>query len=540
MAKEKRTRLRITNAAEDVPRLIQGSGRTHRGGTWGLALRPHQRDGMLLLAPVTGKVLRWTGKPTTGGAPKMPTATSRDVDKDAAKLAELATPPTTARTPITLNGQWIGHMVCSDAGPELQLVRRLNNYVTLVVQSDGRKGTWLWELVRTERWFAQAGGKKGEDIHLFEAIGQALAAFEGVVGPACTVRDTRRRGSRDKGYKGRRGAVREAREAGRKADTVKLKPRKARTRKAASVASEAPGQPNLRSWSDVVRYIEGWLSEGGIPELNGRRHEMTVQIAKALKTGTHYDLIRPSQKVTTGVVASLLGLKGKARPRSEKAWRELFAGKNLMPGVSGRLPAVKKPPARSAKKSPAELALVYIGRLEQLFAKRGQIEATHHAQVGRELIADLRGWVGDGRWYGSLQDWTVPNSAMVTILQRMEDDGWFGTQDLFQLSQHRTQLAAALRRLADSRRGAAGATSAAKKPAAKKPAAKKPAAKKPAAKKPAAKKPAAKKPARARSPRKGTTSRGSTPLTRDEKNRVIASAVTAEVGNQLQMLWGGN
>ena len=73
---------------------------------------------------------------------------------------------------------------------------------------------------------------------------------------------------------------------------------------------------------------------------------MARAIAEALRTGQHHELIRTSQKLTTKAVASLLGLKGKSRPRSNKAWAALFQGANLLPHLTGTIPAPSVPPAK--------------------------------------------------------------------------------------------------------------------------------------------------------------------------------------------------
>ena len=188
------TTLRITNAAEDVPRLIQGSGRTPAGGTWGFALAPHTREGVLLLAPKSGGVVRWDANPARGDAPFMPSKAVKDMSAATGKLRKLAKGPTAEVTPITLNGVWKAHMVCGEKGPVVTMTRPLNNYTTVVVSSawddESNKPVWAWTLKRDARWFAKKGSESGQFRTLRGAIGQALAAAEGVVGPACTIKET--------------------------------------------------------------------------------------------------------------------------------------------------------------------------------------------------------------------------------------------------------------------------------------------------------------------------------------------------------------
>ena len=458
------TTLRITNAAEDVPRLIQGSGRTPAGGTWGFALAPHTREGVLLLAPKSGGVVRWDANPARGDAPFMPSKAVKDMSAATGKLRKLAKGPTAEVTPITLNGVWKAHMVCGEKGPVVTMTRPLNNYTTVVVSSawddESNKPVWAWTLKRDARWFAKKGSESGQYRTLRGAIGQALAAAEGVVGPACTIKETRRRGSRDAGYKGRRGAVRQAAERGRSATQVEVKPKKARGgRKAAPwrgfpfhtlpavevfskpnqrqlkalerggfklkgsaevfgrlaepfeglpagslvysakgdaefhvgpvvkggriTKPEAPKMPaaggsstskgrgasgkpaskppaakkaaasstSVKTWREVVDLIDGVYADGGLPEqLPAKpRRNMAIEVAKALRSGVRHDLIRPNQKLTAKAVAMVLGLRGKARPRSEAAWARLFKGENLLPDLTGRMPAMSKPKSASSK-----------------------------------------------------------------------------------------------------------------------------------------------------------------------------------------------
>ena len=457
------TPLRITNPAEDVPRLIQGSGKTPAGGTWGFALAPHESTGILLLAPKGGGVFRWDASKRGGDAPAKPAKAVEDLKSAAAELRAMAKGPSSELTPITLNGVWKGHMQCTPQGPRVVLSRPINSYTTLVLESHSERGLWRWTLQREARWFAKKGKDGGFHATLRGAIGKALAMAEGVVGPACTIKETRRRGSQDAGYTGRRGAVKTARESGRSATQVEVKQRKARAGRkpvpwrgfpfhtiptievfskpnqrqlkalerggfqlrgsgevfgrlaepfeglpggslvyavqgdpefhvgpvvkggridksktaraggssstsskpkpaaAPKPAAKKPATPatSPKTWRDVVDIIEGVFTEGGLAEqLPGwSRRNMAIDIAKALRSGTRHDLIRPAEKLTVKAVSKVLGLKGKARPRSERAWDRLFMGDNLLPDVTGRMPAMSKstaspPPARAPARAP--------------------------------------------------------------------------------------------------------------------------------------------------------------------------------------------
>ena len=225
------TLLRIDNAAEDVPRRIQGSGRTPNGGTWGLVLLPHNQVGTLLLAAKDGSVRQWR-QTDRSDCPQMPTD-SVELDPAVAALHSLGRQRLGPRTPITLKGEWKGHMKCTEYGPVVTLRRTLNSYVELLIEStNGPRREWRWTLKRSKRWFTEGTERSGTSVALLGAIRAALASAEGVVGEACTVRDTRRRGAKDKDYKGRVGAVREAKVRGRAADATTIKAR--RKKKAAT------------------------------------------------------------------------------------------------------------------------------------------------------------------------------------------------------------------------------------------------------------------------------------------------------------------
>ncbi len=108
-----------------------------------------------------------------------------------------------------------------------------------------------------------------------------------------------------------------------------------------------PTPRGVSTWPDVVAFLDQAYADAGIPAQPApggqSRRDMARAIAAALRTGQHHELIRMSQKNTTKSVARLLGLKGKSRPRSNKAWAALFQGTNLLPHLTGTIPA---PPAK--------------------------------------------------------------------------------------------------------------------------------------------------------------------------------------------------
>ena len=362
------TLLRIDNAAEDVPRRIQGSGRTPNGGTWGLVLLPHNQVGTLLLAGKDGTVRQWR-QTDRSDCPQMPTD-SVELDPAVAALHSLGRQRLGPRTPITLKGEWKGHMKCTEYGPVVTLRRTLNSYVELLIEStNGPRREWRWTLKRSKRWFTEGTERSGTSVALLGAIRAALASAEGVVGEACTVRDTRRRGAKDKDYKGRVGAVREAKVRGRAADATTIKarrkkkaatpktttaPKRAAAPKTASTApasSTAPtGIKGVTTWPQVVDFLEVAYKSIGVPTEVTRwttRRDVAIDLARHLRDGVHHPLIRPTKEpsvyaVAHVAIADLLGLERKDQPRSEADWKALFKGDNLLPKVKGRIPRMSR------------------------------------------------------------------------------------------------------------------------------------------------------------------------------------------------------
>jgi hypothetical protein len=229
------TYLRINNAAEDVPRRIQGSGKTPDGGDWGLVILPHEQRSMLMVA----------GKAKRGDEPVVRTWDSAtadspdgrvdvlgalvedgDADESVKALRRRGNMAVGNRTDITLRGKWKGVLRWESDRPVVELRREVGSYVDLVIRSHTTEAghpAWRWEIHREERWFSKATADFGEMLTFKGAVEVALRQMEGVVGEACSVRDTRRRGALQSDYAGRVGQVREEKVTGRGVDRFKAR-----------------------------------------------------------------------------------------------------------------------------------------------------------------------------------------------------------------------------------------------------------------------------------------------------------------------------
>lgn len=186
-------RMDMRNAAEDVPRLILGSGRAC-GGTFYLRLRLDTNH--VVLAHQVGKVMR-VYESARSDVPRMPIEVA-SVDDATTRLSALD-----ARLPGRVSpgrrGQWSATLVCEDK-PILMLERRIAAYGTVLVVSDPDAGKWNWKVEREERWFSVRSDLTGSATSLSKAILAAYTAVDGLIGDACTVRDTRRRAGLDAAY----------------------------------------------------------------------------------------------------------------------------------------------------------------------------------------------------------------------------------------------------------------------------------------------------------------------------------------------------
>ncbi len=191
------TPLKVDDPVEDVPRLIVGAGR-HNRREWALVLRPTDARGMLGYEMEDGLRV-WTSD-AVGDAPTMPTSACAE-KQCVADLKELQRGVGKKPGDITLKGRWKAAMICGTGHPQVVLERAVASYAKLVIRSL-KQGLWEWTLTRSARWFAAATTQTGTAGALRTAIAAAAQALEGVVGEACTVRDTRRRGAVDQAYTG--------------------------------------------------------------------------------------------------------------------------------------------------------------------------------------------------------------------------------------------------------------------------------------------------------------------------------------------------
>lgn len=286
--KPKRFRLSLVNAAEDVPRLVRAYGRACMG-EFALVLRPREQRGVLVLmtkkdgarvwragdappsdqvrafARVEGKRLRietgphagvsfhamntdverairgregeqvevrfvpddqfaeLAGPLEAGDAPGIPS--SAIAPDDAVKLVKAEQKGLAKAGPITLRGQWSGWLYCDEGAPRVELSRKLATYGVLHLTSVAGKG-WAWKVARTEKWFSQPGADEGRAPTLLGAIEAGLRRAMGLLGEACSLRDSRRRAAYDSSYAAEH-PVKPAREGKDPTERIKVRPVKA-------------------------------------------------------------------------------------------------------------------------------------------------------------------------------------------------------------------------------------------------------------------------------------------------------------------------
>jgi len=115
-------------------------------------------------------------------------------------------------SPITLRGQWSGWLHCDAGTPRVELLRKLAAYGLLRIVSDPKRG-WTWTVERAEKWFSEPGADTGTATTLVKALEAGLARAMGLLGEACSVRDSHRRGALDEAW-GKEHPVKAAKEAG--------------------------------------------------------------------------------------------------------------------------------------------------------------------------------------------------------------------------------------------------------------------------------------------------------------------------------------
>jgi hypothetical protein len=191
----KKFRLSFVNAAEDVPRLVRAYGRACQG-EFALVLRPPDQSGLLALVTKEGATF-W--RPSTSGGTDAPDTPSRPIEaKDAVRLIKAEQQAVRKPGPITLKGQWSGYLHCDGGAPRVELVRKLAAYGVLTISSSPEG--WSWSVARTEKWFSKPGADTGSALTLLKAIEGGLARAMGLLGEACSVRDSHRRAALDTSF----------------------------------------------------------------------------------------------------------------------------------------------------------------------------------------------------------------------------------------------------------------------------------------------------------------------------------------------------
>ncbi len=219
-AKPKRFRLSLVNAAEDVPRMVRAYGRACMG-EFALVLRPREQRGVLVLMTKKEGARAWQAG--DADAPGVPTATL--TPEAAVKLLKDEQKGLPKAGPITLRGQWSGWLYCDEGAPRVELTRKLAAYGVLTISSVAGQG-WAWKVARTEKWFSKPGADEGNAPTLLAAVEAGLRRAMGLLGEACSLRDSSRRAAYDSGFAAEH-PIRPAREGKDPTEKIKARPVKA-------------------------------------------------------------------------------------------------------------------------------------------------------------------------------------------------------------------------------------------------------------------------------------------------------------------------
>ncbi len=261
-AAHKKFRLSLVNAAEDVPRLVRAYGRAC-DGEFALVLRPPEERGVLVLVTKKDGAKFW--RSGEGDAPAAPVAT---IDaKDAVALVKTEQKAVPKPGPITLRGQWSGWMHCDGGAPRVELVRKLAAYGVLRIVSSATG--WTWTVERTEKWFSRPGTDDGTAPTLVKAIEAGLARAMGLLGEACSVRDSRRRAALDTTYAADH-PVKPAHEG--KDPTVRMRPKEPRSpaKPAGSPWTHFDGEPpEADPIERPTRVVKSAVRKGGFTHDSG-------------------------------------------------------------------------------------------------------------------------------------------------------------------------------------------------------------------------------------------------------------------------------
>jgi len=261
-------RLNLVNAAEDVPRLVRAYGRAC-DGEFALVLRPREQRGVLVLVTKKDGARMWRSGEGEADAPGMPDAAIAPAD--AVKLVKVEQKALPTVGPITLRGQWSGTLRCDGGQPRVELRRKLAAYGTLALVSSPEG--WTWTVERSEKWFSEPGSDTGTASTLLRGIEAGLARAMGLLGEACSHRDSRRRAAFDTAY-AEAHPVRPAREG--KDPTERMKePRARKTKAPPPAALDAPvaALPDVPATAAAMKRLadEVTAEADALSELRGAR-----------------------------------------------------------------------------------------------------------------------------------------------------------------------------------------------------------------------------------------------------------------------------
>ena len=236
-------RLDMVNAAEDIPRVIRAFVKVGKVEC-ALVIRPHDGQGILVHSQ-DGQAWKWMGvdsdipqRPEEPVAPRVAIPLLRGAQASLPKQG-----------PVTLRGMWSGKIACDRGQPKISLQRKVASYGVLHIWSDSVAKVWRWQVARTEKWFSRPGQSDGNASSLVVAIQQGLASAMGLLGEACSVRDSRRRSALDSEYAELHPikVAREGKDPTERFNPKEPKPAKqpsGRGKKAATAAASAsPAQP---------------------------------------------------------------------------------------------------------------------------------------------------------------------------------------------------------------------------------------------------------------------------------------------------------
>lgn len=191
----KRLPLKIVGAAEQVPRLLTAYGKAE-GREWALVLRPTEGQGAFVLVGQEHARV-WQAK--GGDAPNLDDSAARPIPEAVALVKGLQKQPPAAE-PVHLKGEWKGALVIEEGKARVELTRKLSAYVEVRVSTQtfpSGEARWDVQVQRQETWFNGPTSRGKKQLRLASALTDGVMLALGLVGEACTVKETERRGARD-------------------------------------------------------------------------------------------------------------------------------------------------------------------------------------------------------------------------------------------------------------------------------------------------------------------------------------------------------